>query len=88
MAKFSITQQIEEIDREIELRSRVYPNQVRSGAMRQSVADYHLERIKAVGASLEWLRANETDVRSFVVAKVEARKKDLVPSQPRAANVT
>ena len=72
MTKFSISQQIEEIEREITLRERVYPNQVRTGAMRQSVADYHMNRIKAAKASLEWLRANETAVRAFVSKQKDA----------------
>lgn len=74
MATFSLTQQIEELEREIELRGRVYPNQVRSGAMRQSIADYHMNRIKAAKASLECLRANETDVRAYVAAKAQRKK--------------
>jgi len=67
MKTFSLAQQIEEVDRELELRRRVYPGQVRSGAMRQSVADYHMARMQAVLTSLRWLQANETDVRAFVV---------------------
>jgi len=67
--KFSLAQQIEEVDRELALRAKVYPNQVRSGAMRQSVADYHLARMQAVKTSLQWLQANETDIRAFVIAK-------------------
>jgi hypothetical protein len=34
MKTFSLAQQIGEVDRELELRRRVYPGQVRSGAMR------------------------------------------------------
>ena len=46
--KFSLAQQIEEIEREIGLREKVYPNLVRKGEMRQSVADYHMARMRAV----------------------------------------
>lgn len=59
----SIAQQIEEIEREIALRQRVYPNQVRTGKMRQSVADYHMQRIDAVLKTLLWLQANEARIR-------------------------
>lgn len=45
---FSINQQIEEVEREIALRERVYPHQIASGKMRQSIADYHMNRMKAV----------------------------------------
>jgi hypothetical protein len=75
MHKFSIHQQIDEVKREIRMREEVYPRQVRSGVLRQSIADYQMQRMKAVLATLEWVRDNETDVRAFVIAKVEARKK-------------
>lgn len=51
----SIGAQIEEINREIALRERVYPHQVRSGKMRQSVADFHLDRMRAVLKTLQSL---------------------------------
>ncbi len=72
---FSLSQQIEEIERELVLRKRVYPGLIHKGTMTQSIANYHMGRIEGAKASLEWLRANETDVRAFVAAKAEARKK-------------
>ncbi len=74
-ARFSISQQIEEVDRELELRDRVYKGKVHSGAWRASVAEFHMERMRSVKATLEWLRANETDVRAYVAAKA-AKPKD------------
>ena len=59
----SLAQQIEEIEREIKMRVGVYPRQVSSGKMRQSVADYHMERMKAVLRTLEWLRENEAEIK-------------------------
>lgn len=56
MTKFSLAQQIEEVQREITLRGRVYPHQVASGKMKQSIADYHMGRMQAV---LETLRGIE-----------------------------
>ena len=56
MMAVSLNQQIEEVDREIELRRRVYPGQVASGKMRQSVANYHLERMLAVKETLERIK--------------------------------
>jgi hypothetical protein len=50
---FSIDAQIEEVEREIKLRERVYPHQVATGRMRQSIADYHMERMKAVRETLK-----------------------------------
>ena len=68
--KISLAQQIEEVDRELALRKGVfYERQVRSGAMRQSVADFHMARLQAVKTTLEWLRDNETEVRAYVAAR-------------------
>ena len=59
MQKFSLDQQIEEIDRELEQRAAVYPRLVQNHKLRQSIADYQVERLKAARASLVWLRDNE-----------------------------
>jgi len=52
---FSLNQQIEEVEREIALRKKVYPHQVARRLMRQSVADYHMARMRAVLETLEQL---------------------------------
>jgi hypothetical protein len=57
--KISIDQQIEEIERELDERSRVYPRLIAKGTLRKSVAEYHVERMKATLATLMWLRDNE-----------------------------
>lgn len=67
--KISINAQIEEVEREIALRKKVYPNLIRKGDMRQSVADLHIERMAAVKTTLEWLRDNEADIRAHITAK-------------------
>ena len=54
---FSLDQQIEEIERELELRRGVYPRMVANRKMRQSVANYHMDRLKAVLATLLRLKA-------------------------------
>jgi hypothetical protein len=64
--RISITAQIEEVEREIALRERVYPRQVLSGKMRQSVADMHMDRMKQIAATLQWLRDNEDAVRAAI----------------------
>jgi hypothetical protein len=57
---FSLAQQIEEVERELKLRERVYPNLVRKLEMRQSIADYHMARMQAV---LETLMALEREFK-------------------------
>lgn len=46
--KFSIEQQIEEVERELKMRESAYPRWVRSGKLRQSIADYQMDRMRAV----------------------------------------
>lgn len=64
--KFSLNQQIEEVEREVKLREDVYSRQVAQGKMRQSIADYHLGRMKAALATLQWIRDNEAAIRAAV----------------------
>lgn len=59
----SLNQQIDEVKRELAKRSEVYPHMVHSGKMRQSIADYQVERMQAVLKTLEWLQRNEDKVR-------------------------
>lgn len=67
--KVSLIGQIAEIDREIALRQRVYPEQIRRGKMRQAEADLLMGRIHAVRASLVFLKANEDDIRQLVAER-------------------
>lgn len=67
--KVSLIGQIAEIDREIALRQRVYPEQMRKGKMRQAEADLLMQRIQAVRASLAFLKAHEDDIRTMIAAK-------------------
>lgn len=67
--KVSLIGQIAEIDREIALRQRVYPEQMRKGKMRQAEADLLMQRIQAVRASLVFLKSHEDDIRTMVAAK-------------------
>src|SRR5579863_1305956 len=72
MTDFSIGQQIEEVEREIALREDVYKRKYTGRD--KSRGEFHLARMRAVLKTLKWLRDNETDVRGYVIAKVEARK--------------
>jgi hypothetical protein len=53
--KISLRAQLEEVDRELKLRQRVYAHQVSVGKMRMSVAEYHMLRLRAVKQTLERL---------------------------------
>ena len=57
--RFSLSQQIEEVKRELVMRSRVYPGFVMRGKMRASEADYHMDRMRAVLHTLERLVTEE-----------------------------
>lgn len=61
--KFSLAQQIEEVQRELDKRAEVYPGLVRRGTMRQSIADFHVARMTAVLRTLIWLNDNAEAVR-------------------------
>ena len=72
--KISLNQQIDEVNRELAERKRVYSHLVASRKMRQSTADFQTERMLAVLATLEWLQENETDIRAAVAAIKERRR--------------
>jgi hypothetical protein len=55
MGKFSLSQQLEEVERELALRSRVYPRMVSKGQIRQSEAEYHMQRMESVAETLRGL---------------------------------
>jgi hypothetical protein len=61
--KFSLTSQIAEVDRELAQRNQVYPRLVATRALRQSHADYQLELMRSVRATLVWLAENENLIK-------------------------
>jgi hypothetical protein len=61
--KISLSQQIEEIERELLHRRSEYPRLVSREKLRQAVADYQMERLEAARASLKWLQQNEGFVK-------------------------
>lgn len=52
----SIDEQIAEVEREINMRQRVYPHQVMAKKMSQGTADRHLNLMRDVLASLKRIR--------------------------------
>ena len=67
--KHSLTAQIEEVEREIALRANVYPRQVSSGKMRQSVADEHMKRMHSVLNTLLFLSEHRTEFLGLLESK-------------------
>jgi hypothetical protein len=65
MKNFSLAEQIREVDRELKLRKRNYPR----GQMPQPIAQFHMDRMRSVRGTLQWLIANETAFRAFVAAQ-------------------
>lgn len=61
--KFSLSAQIDEIDRELEQRRTVYPRLIATRQLRQSIADYQVERLRAVRETLVWLSNNELTIK-------------------------
>jgi hypothetical protein len=59
----SLNQQIEEVERELEMRRKVYPTS--KGASRAQ-KDYQVQRMQAVLRTLQWLKANEPLIRGMM----------------------
>lgn len=68
MSKVSLNQQIDEVDHELSMRKRVYPGLVSRSKLSQVKADYHMDRMRAVKATLEWLRDNEAEIKRRVAS--------------------
>ena len=66
--KISLSQQIDEVKRELGERDRVYKRLVATHKMRESVADYQVARMRAVLATLEWFQKHEAKIRAFMGA--------------------
>ena len=69
--KFSLDQQIDEVKRELAQRAEVYPRLVGQHKMRESIATFRTDRLKAVLRTLEWLRLHEVKIKSFLGAEGE-----------------
>ena len=64
----SLDFQLSCVDREIAMRVHVYPRLVASGKKRSGEAELELEHMRAVHATLKWLKANKADVEAWVAA--------------------
>jgi hypothetical protein len=61
--KLSLTAQIAEVDRELATRKDVYARLVAQGKLRESHANFQMEHMRAVRASLVWLAENESTIK-------------------------
>lgn len=55
--EFSLEAQIEEVERELEMRKRVYPRMIASRSLRQAQGEYYSARMQAVLVTLQNLLA-------------------------------
>lgn len=62
--KISLNQQIEEVKRELDYRTRVYQRAMSKGTLKPSHAEYQTQRMEAVLKTLEWLSENEELIRT------------------------
>ena len=69
MKRPSLIAQIQEVEREIGMRKDIYPRLVKTRKLRQSEADYYMERMEAVLVTLQWLQTHQAAVRSAVKAR-------------------
>lgn len=61
--KVSLTAQIAEVDRELAQRKDVYARLVSTRKLRQSHADFQMQQLQAVRATLLWLWENENLIK-------------------------
>ena len=65
--KFSIAQQIDEVQYELKQRKNVYAKLDRTNPRGKSIREMHMARMRAVLETLEWLRRNEQWIKEFEV---------------------
>lgn len=62
----SLKAQIAEVEAEIEMRKRVFPGLVSRRTMKEAEADYKIETMRAVLATLQWLERNEAKIKTLL----------------------
>lgn len=69
MARYSIRSQIAEVRREIDMRRKVYPGRVRSGAMREGEAELQQGIMESVLTTLVFIEQHESAIREYISQK-------------------
>jgi hypothetical protein len=70
----SLAQQIEEVELELEFRREVYPRLVEARKKKKSTAEYQMQRLDAVLATLRTLKKYEEPVRAAIEAEKAKEK--------------
>lgn len=60
---FSLGQQIEEVELELEFRREVFARRIATGRLKKSEAEYRTARLRAVLRTLVWLQNNEASIK-------------------------
>lgn len=63
MARFSLGQQVDELERELEQRAKVYPLLIAKKKLGASLADFQTQRLEAALRTLCWLNRHERLIR-------------------------
>lgn len=71
----SLNQQIEEVERELEYRSKVYPRLYDAGKLQRSKGEYFELRMRAVLQTLNWLKTNEAEIREIMAQRFAERER-------------
>lgn len=74
MKKYSLVAQIAEVERELEIRKRVYSGLVGARKMKEDEATIKMDTMRSVLETLRWIKENEQIVRdaiAFEKGKVE-----------------
>lgn len=61
--RYSLAQQIEEVELELKLREEVYRRRCATGRMKTSMADYRMARMQSVRDTLVWLQQHEDRIK-------------------------
>ena len=65
----SLTAQLQEVERELAMRARVYPQQVAARRIRGSEADEHCLRLECVRDTLRWLQKHEAQIKAALAVE-------------------
>ena len=78
--------QIKEVEREIRMRARLYPEWVEKKRLKPETADHKLAALRAAQSSLVWLEANEHWIRPLALERLrQAKEAAAIANEPAVA---